>query len=256
MLKLQELQQYFVNGLDSNDDTIFNYVDSNSRLNAKEHLDIYQGSIWGALQKVLKDIYPVCHKLVGDDFLVAMSNAYIKQTPSLMPDIGSYGENFSDFIKTFPPAKSLPYLSDVASLEWAWHKAFSGDDFKGIDFEKLAQCYTEVYDKIVFLLPSNSGLLFSIYPVHRIWEVNQDSYTGEQTIKLMDNEKYYYFIWRKGLEMRIDLVDEAEWTMLNLIQARHNLSEIYEAINELVPKVDFATLLPMIFARGWIAEYR
>lgn len=255
MLKLQELQQYFVNGLDSNDNTIFNYIDSNLKLNAQEHLAIYQSSIWGALQKALKEIYPVCNKLVGNDFFIGMSNAFIKQASSFMPDIGSYGANFSEFIKTFPPAKSLLYLPDVASLEWAWHKAFSGHDFEGIDFEKFSQCYTQAYNKIIFLLPPNSSLIFSVYPIYRIWEVNQDDFQGEQTIKLKDNEKYYYFIWRKKLEMRIDLIDEAEWTMLNLIHARHNLTEIYMTISELVPKVDFATLLPKVFARGWIAEY-
>ncbi len=63
-------------------------------------------------------IYPVCCQLVGEIFFNATALSFINQCPCLSPDLGDYGKQFPDFIANFEPVKHLPYLSDVAHLEW------------------------------------------------------------------------------------------------------------------------------------------
>lgn len=254
MIDLHTLQNHFASGLSSDNDQILAYIKQNKKLSAKEHLTIYQSSIFGALQKTLKDIYAVCHKLVGEDFFIHMINTYIQGHASRSPDIASYGESFSEFIYSYEPARSLPYLAHVAYFEWAWHKAFSGPETKRMDFVKLAACYQRSPEKIIFCLPANSFLLASPYPIHRIWEMNQEDDRGEQTIVLEENTNYYFFIWRKEFEMRADLLSEAEWKMLNFIQARHNIGDIFELVKNTLPGTSFDAILPDMITRGWLVD--
>ena len=175
MLSLYNIQKKFIAALhdEKNTHAIFSYIKPTAKLSAHEHFSIYKNSIIGTLQKTLQAIYFVSNKLVGDDFFIAMTNCYTAETSSYSPDLSNYGATFADFIAGFSPAQSLPYLVDVARLEWAWHQLFGAADNPIIDFQKLAACYTTAGDNLVFLLPNSSSLLHSPYPIHRIWEVNQ-----------------------------------------------------------------------------------
>lgn len=231
-LTLNELQKKFVSYLVDYNHDVLNYIQSSVTLSAQQHIAIYHRSIFGAKQNVLKDIYSVCLKLVGHDFFMAMINEYITEIYSMSPDLGEYGETLPTFISQFPPVQSLPYLADVARLEWTWHRVYSADECKQLDFDKLSSVYETAGENIVFLLPPDSVLISSPFPVHRIWEMNQDSYTGETTLSLEKNQPFYFLIWRKQLEMRIDLLSQAEWQLLFWIQQKLTLGQIAEEIEK------------------------
>lgn len=185
--KLFQLQKAFVEALTQTNGFPKQYVESKT-LVPEKHFNIYHDSILGNFQKTLKLIYPVCCKLVGDEFFIFMINQYIVKTPSTSFDLGNYGQDLSDFIQIFPQAESIPYLSDVAKLEWAWH-----------------------------VIEEFSTLITSPYPLHRIWETNQDDFVGEDEIVLEDNLRYFFLVWQKDSVRKIDLLDEEEF--LNISEA-------------------------------------
>jgi hypothetical protein len=47
-------------------------------------------------------------------------------------------------------------------------------------------------------------LLSSSYPIDKIFEANQNGFSGDETIILKDNQQYHFIIWRDQLELRID----------------------------------------------------
>lgn len=255
MLLLREFQQQFIKDLFSDENEVSLLIQSSRRLTAKEHLNIYRHSIQGAFQKVLTDIFPVCCKLVGKEFFIAMSDVYIANTDSVSPDIGNYGHKFPEFIENFPPAQTLAYLADVAQLEWAWHRIFSAPESGELDFHKLSQQIESNDDKIIFILPKESFLLSSEYPIHRIWEVNQETYTGDQTITLTDNEKYYFFVFRHHLEMRIDVISYAEWKMLAWIKLGLIIDQVCEQANIELPEVRIEEMLPNLVNKHWLTGF-
>lgn len=255
MLSLNDLQKEFVKGLHFESDAILRCIHTTTKLSPAQQIGIYQSSVIGAKQKTLREIYTTCNKLVGEDFFVAMINEYIAKTISTSPDLADYGENFSEFIIEFEPAKGLPYLSDVAKLEWAWHKLFNAPTTKELNFERLAECYTSSGENIIFHLPQSCTLITSYYPIHRIWEVNQDDYVGEQIIRLSEHEFYYFLIWRNDLKMRIDLLDAITWKILTSIQARKTLNEIANELIEKSPNIDFTQMLTTIVDKKWIAGF-
>lgn len=254
-LTLNNLQQQFVANLKKPTADFLGCIQSSETLSSKEHLDIYHSSVFGALQNVLKDIYTVCLKLVGEEFFITMIQDYITTTYSISPDLGEYGETLPEYIAQFSPAKSLPYLADVARLEQAWHKVFNAENNKILDLEKLTAIYTTDGENIVFLLPPRSVLLSSPFPIHRIWEINQADYAGNEVISLDNNQHYYFFIWRSHLEMRIDLLSSAAWQILSWIQQKLTLGQIAEEIEKQMIEINLTEALSWLMNQQYIEGF-
>jgi hypothetical protein len=229
---------------------ISEHIKPSDGFTAPEHLLIYRRAILGTLVRALGAIHPVCKRLVGDEFFDAMSRIHARQTPSESPDLGDYGESFGDFIADFEPAAELIYLADVARLEWLWHRAFHAPDEDSIDVAALGEVAETDQGKIVFRLPISANLFASDYPVHRIWQVNQDDWTGDQAVNL-DAGSVRMIIWRRGHEMHIDELDETTWLLLSKINTGHALGEIGAADG--LDNLD--EILPHCVQKGWIAGF-
>ncbi|MAF84780.1 MAG: DNA-binding domain-containing protein [Gammaproteobacteria bacterium] len=229
---------------------ISEHIEPSDGFTAAEHLLIYRRAILGTLVRALGAIHPVCKRLVGEEFFDAMGRVYARQTPSESPDLGDYGENFGDFIAGFEPAAELIYLADVARLEWLWHRAFHAPDEDSIDVAALGAVAEADMGNIVFKLPISANLLVSDYPVHRIWQVNQDDWTGDQAVNL-DEGRVRLIVWRRGHEMHIDELDAVAWSLLSRINAGQTLGEIGTA--EGLDNLD--EILPHCVQNGWIAGF-
>jgi hypothetical protein len=255
MTVLYELQREFLAGIYDASETmpLLKKIQSHTRVSPLAQFDIYRNSIAGRLQKALKAIYPVCYQLVGDEFFVHVASCYIAQTPSHSPDLNTYGETLADFIRQLKAAESLPYLGDVAALEWAWHRLYGAPDSIAFDFEKLAR-YAATGEEIVFLLPPRASLFLSPYPVHRIWEVNQADYTDDTTVTLLPDQTYPLYVWQQDHVFHIDLLTTMQWQILSWFQQALSLDTVCENADALFPDLNMAELLPAFVQKGWLAD--
>src|SRR5205085_7920191 len=86
---------------------------------ARERIAIYRRTIFANYRKALSASYPVVKRLTGAPFFEAAVDAFVGEHPSESGDLNVYGESLGDFLATYRPADELPYLADVARLEWA-----------------------------------------------------------------------------------------------------------------------------------------
>lgn len=256
MLTLAELQMQFVESLVAKNTNILSVIKPSTQLTAQQHLNIYRSSTQGALQKALQEIFPVCLKLVGENFFIGMANAFIEKTHSISFDIGQYGYHFPEHIRHYAPAQALPYLADVACLEWAWHCVFSGPESSSLDFKELTQILEVEWNRILFLLPTNLFLLESHYPIHRIWQVNQDTFTDDPTIELTQPRLFYFIIWRQELVVHIDELTYFEWRVLHWLKAGLTIAEVCDNITFNFPNGNIVVLLPQLVSKKWISGFK
>jgi hypothetical protein len=102
-----------------------------------------------------------------------MAHEFVVQHPPRSPLLFQYGESFADFIERFAPAAPLPYLADVARLEYLRGRAYHAADaeplaaaaFAKLDGGRLAAFKVRLHPS-VFILASD-------YPIVTIWEANQ-----------------------------------------------------------------------------------
>jgi len=243
------IQKLFYQAVIEDTSKLNEYLKAPQNLTQKEGLGIYRGSVNGKLTRTLKSIYPVVFNLVDSQFFNATAVSFIRRFPSLSANLGDYGVQFPDFLANFPPVAKLPYLPDVARLEWYWHQVFNGEENTELNLTALGKVAPEKWGELVFYLPQNSVLLESVYPIHRIWEVNQPEYIGEGVVNLNEGG-VKILLWRKGYNMRIDLPNEAEWELLKALQTRKPFADICTNT-----EVDVASLLPIFVQRGWVGGF-
>lgn len=88
---------------------------------------VYRNNVVVSLVDALAETFPVVQELVGIEFFRAAAALFARQLPPSSPILALYGRDFASFIETFEPAWSVPYLADVARLEFtrvaAYHVA-------------------------------------------------------------------------------------------------------------------------------------
>ena len=95
---------------------------------AERRFAVYRNTVAAGLIEALAGRFPVVERLVGEDFFRAMAHAYVTQEPPRSPLLFQYGGSFADFIAGFAPAAPLPYLRDMARLEYAQGLAYHAAD--------------------------------------------------------------------------------------------------------------------------------
>ena len=170
-----------------------------------ERLRPYRETTLGALAGALAAIHPVCERLVGAEPFRELARRCARERPSRSADLNDYGE-LADFIAGFEPARALPYLADVARLEWALHRARHASLAPPLEPARLRE------DSRIALAPG-TALLASPWPVDRIWETNQPDFTGDTEVRL-DAGAVQLIVAREPQGARLSPLEAAEFAVL------------------------------------------
>ena len=137
-------------------------------------LGVYRNNTLASLTKALAQTFPVCERIVGEDFFRATARVYVEQSPPAKPELSQYGATFAQFLSGFPPVlNQVPYLADVAALEWARTASFFAVDAPHLSAEHLQSIDAEALDHLQLAPHPATWLVESQYPILTVWEVNQ-----------------------------------------------------------------------------------
>ncbi|HTO69602.1 MAG TPA: DNA-binding domain-containing protein [Myxococcota bacterium] len=150
-----------------------------------ERLAIHRRNVAAAHADALAAIHPACLSLVGEEFFAHCARRFAREVPSRSPDLNDYGAELGGFLARFEPARALPYLADVARLEWLLHRARHSLVSEAIDAARLAALEPERRAELRFPLAPGTGLLASPYPVDRIHAASQPG-AGDARVDLDD----------------------------------------------------------------------
>jgi len=132
---------------------------------------VYRSNVFGNWAGALAGAYPIVRKIVGEEFFGGLASAYARAHPSASGDLNQYGERLPEFVASFSHTQDLPYLPDVARMEWLAHRAYYAADAGSFGLEGLDE------SSRLALTPA-CALLASEWPLERIWTVHQDDYEG------------------------------------------------------------------------------
>ncbi|HHQ14165.1 MAG TPA: DUF2063 domain-containing protein, partial [Chromatiales bacterium] len=155
-------------------------IAGSSPVPAISRFNVYRNNVRMGLIEALADGFPVVLKLVGDAFFHNMAGVYAANEWPQSPVMLEYGAGFADFIDSFEPAATLPYLADIARLEWAWHSAWHAADAPVLDRAAIADVDRLAVERLVFELHPSVQWVCSSWPVVSIWEANAPDAGPEQ----------------------------------------------------------------------------
>jgi hypothetical protein len=142
-----------------------------------EVLAIYRNTVVSTLINALRLSFPAVRHLVGADFFEAAAREFMRQHLPASACLNDYGDGFSGFLAQFPPAAALPYLADVAQLEWAVNRALHAPDVGKLDLSRLASLGEAALPHVSFTAHPSLSLLRLGSPADAIWRavLDQDS---------------------------------------------------------------------------------
>lgn len=197
------------------------------RSDAVERFGIYKNNVYANLIKALEATYPAVRRLVGDEFFRFAACCYIPDHPPRSGTLLDYGESFIGFLRDFGPAASVPYLADVARLEWLYLRAYHAPEQSPPKGDGFLPPSSAERNAMRLALHPSAGLMTSPYAVSRIWEVNvQDSEVGETEIPA---ESEFLLVIRPGAQVEVRRLSPGAFAMVRAIELGDTLGEAMAA---------------------------
>jgi hypothetical protein len=223
-------------------------------LDSARRVQVYRNNTVAGLTSALEAVYPVVQRLVGADYFRFATEEYIRDYPSLSGNLHHFGDHFGEFLATLPSAAGLPYLPDIARLEWAYHEVFHAAPSAPLNVEALQGISATNWERLGFNLHPASRLVTSGYPVLRIWQVNQNDYKGDQRVDL-DEGGVRVQVLRRNLEIAMHELGPGEFTWLIALAAGRDITRAYEQACEGELDFDLNACLQRHVMRGTLVDW-
>lgn len=142
---------------------------------ALHRFNVYRNNVVMSLVDALANTFEVTRQLVGTDFFRAMARIHVGESLPESPILACYGREFPDFIARFPHASGLPYLADVARLEYLRVQAYHAADATALTaaaFRPLLADPARLAGTRMVLNPACRWLR-SAHPVFSLWAAHQ-----------------------------------------------------------------------------------
>lgn len=250
MLPLPELQRRFGTSLVGGEADI--PVRPNG-LSADRRLQVYCHNMRSNLTEALSAVYPVTRRLVGEEFFTAVAWDYIQAHPSRTGNIQDYGGAFPRFLAGYGPASSLPYLSDVAALEWRHLESALAPPHRPLDVNALAQVPEERQTGLHFRLQPAARILCSPHPVLSIWEYCQSA-APESDLDI-DRPGECVLIARPGLDVCMRRLTPGEYSFLHHLGRGETLELACLKALETEPDFDVARRFTALVQEEILTEF-
>lgn len=176
MIPLWQLQQRFATAVTSRHTPALHGLLAGDPAIATARTAIYINNHHIGLREALIAVYPVTRRLVGDDCFDLLARKYVCAYAKASGNVLDFGAHLADQIERTEAFAALPYLADVARLEWlrhqVWHAA-DADPAATLSLSTLTALDDDALTALRLQRVPAARLFQSHYPVLRIWQANQ-----------------------------------------------------------------------------------
>ena len=131
---------------------------------ASRGLMAYQANGHALAERSLLAAYPVIAQLIGTDSFNALARDLWHSHPPRWGDLAQWGDALPAFLADNEQLTEVPYLADVARVEWALHRAAGAPDADS-DLPSFARLSTEDPEGLTLRLAPGTALITSAWPV-------------------------------------------------------------------------------------------
>lgn len=235
MHKFSEFLQQTGNSLRNADAACPSQVVEQQADKQSRRFNIYRNNRAVSLIDNLKSTYPAVCQLVGDDFFTAVARHYIKQHPPQSPVMSEYGGSFGRFIKDSPNARSIPYIEDVARLEWSRLQSYHAAESSVLAVDTLQHISPDDYETLCFNPHPSLHLVSSQWPAGSLWAATTN--TGDKIKPDMQRAEHVVIV-RPALEVLLQILPASGAMLLDCLRQGQPLLQAVEHIMQQDPAFD------------------
>ena len=213
----------------------------------KRRFDVYRNNVAVGMIEALHATFPAVERLVGGEFFSAAARVYLDQEPPRSPLLFRYGKTFGNFLDAFPPATSVPYLGDVARLEWARLEAYHAADREPLTIDMLGALPEDEVGQVAIELHPSLALMKSRWPIVSLWAASTDRGSSDDVDMKRPEEA---LVIRPSLDVDTRLLPAGGFNFMNALKEGAALEQAAQRASATSEAFDLAAHLQGLFEVG------
>ncbi len=217
-------------------------------LTAQPAFAIYRNTVLKGCIDALQANYPAINRLVGEEWLRAAAEVYVRDALPALPMLLHYGTDFADFLARFEPAAELSYLPGVARLDRFWtevHAATSEDTLIPAALTQLAS--GNFFRTRLQPHAATRWAWFGSAPIYTIWSRNRSDAVVDGDI---DWHAEGALLTRPLDTVQWRALDRAGCAFLDTCAAGGTVTDAAQAALEAQPDADLGQLMASLLDAG------
>jgi hypothetical protein len=209
----------------------------------RARIDVYRNNVRLNRIDALAAAFTNVVTLVGAEYFRALARAYVLAVPAASANLHDDGAALPAFIRSFAPAADLPYLADVAHVDWLMQRAYYADDATPLDRSTLAALDPGRFAAASLRLHPSVGVARSAaWPIADILAMHEG---GDDACIGAGGQSV--IVWREAFAVRWQSVSDAD---AQIVAALIDGSTIDAALSDAT--ADPGPLLAHLFSHGLV----
>lgn len=247
-------KDFYKNVLNKNSKTVYRHlVDKN---NVKDRFSIYRNTVIENLRHALALTFPDTWKILGTACADSVARTFILKEKSL-PMTGcldDWGADFPQYLAKIETLRELPYIKDIATIEWYRHRSYCAANTKPLTMRKLKKTLQGDMEKLqfifrpcVFLHPSN----YCLQPIINLLTTPHATHTITAEAK-----PSFALITRNNNTIQIKWLSYELFKLLFLLHHQQPLLQAYASVLDESPHFDLTQAIDFMIEQKLIWKYK
>ncbi|TBR72126.1 MAG: DUF2063 domain-containing protein [Burkholderiaceae bacterium] len=246
---LLELQRSFLGALYNNQEPGPAGRLVGAGLDAAARLRIYRHNSEQTHLEALRTTYPAVAALVGGAFFEQAAARHRSVHPSRSGNLQAYGAHFAEFLASLEDTHRLPYLGDVARLEWLRQAAALAGEATALTPARLGAALAAVEGPVRLTFHPSLQRFASRHPVLAIWQYAMQPCAGRLTLPETGDR---VLLWRSADEVAMARVDAASFACIDALACGDTLDAAHAAATAEDPVFDLAQCITSLLEQGLV----
>ena len=251
-MQLRELQSQFSAEILCGENTSVQTLVEQRGFQVTQRINVYRNNIFTTLTETLSNIFPVSCAMVGEEFFRSLARIYIG---SHTPDSGNlhdFGEHLPSFIESMPELSNYPYLSALAEIDWACHRAFHSASVTALDISSLTDFSPDNYEDLQFEFHPAIHTIKSKFPIFDLWDFATSNGHADTTPDV-NSEGQQVLIYRSKSGVKVVNIEDDLYQMINFLREHRTLGATFTLILNSNPEYNLKEGLNRLFSFGAVS---
>ncbi len=188
----------------------------------EDRLSVYSGGYTARMHESMTEAYEAVKKVLGRPDFWQLAQDYAAKFPSRHYNLNYAGRFLPEFLKTDERLKKIPFLEDLARLEWKIMEAFHAFDTQAVTPSEFAAVPLEDWEQAKLFFQPSVSIEKSEWPVLDIWKTRREDVELPAKVKKAPQQ---VLVFRIGTEVHAKAIDAKHYAFMQALLSGERLSD-------------------------------
>jgi len=194
----------------------------------EERMAVYAEGYQVRIREALAERFEAVRFVLGEETFRRLSAGYAAAHPSRDYNLSLAGRHLPNFLRSDPLGRELPFLPDLADLEWEVAEVFHAEWLPPLPPERFAGIPPERLEQVRLSFQPGLRTVRSDWPVLEIWKSRKQE---RSTVKLqVAGRPQSVLIRREEMKVRCELLAPAALRLLEALRSGRTVGEGLERL--------------------------